>query len=231
MSTPVAPGPGTDARTAGRPPLMTPRLLAVATFTLGAAALYAFLVLLGMAPGAPTPLRVLREGKQRTAMPARVERLTAADFVALPHAAPLARVKQLQGRAVSLEGWVQRMLWASDGDLHLELAVDPRGPGSRDTAYVTAEITSAFRRGSRTWGYEALVAALRPNHGGNTGWDAGPARVRVTGWLLWDWQYDREPSTWSLANEAPRLTGWEIHPVTKIERWDDGARAWREWAR
>ncbi len=231
MSAPDRTGPGADARAPGPRPFMTPRLLAVATLALGAGALYAFLVLLGMAPGAPVPLRVLRDGKERTAMPTAFERFTAADFQALPHAAPLPRVKQLQSRAVSLEGWVQRMLWASDGDLHLEVAVQPRGPGERDTAYVTAEVTPAYRHGSRTWTYEGLVAALRPNHGGTTGWDAGPARVRVSGWLLWDWQYDREPSPWSLANASPRMTGWEIHPVTRIETWDESAHAWREFTR
>ncbi len=210
---------------------MTPRLLAVATLVLGGASLYAFLLLLGFAPGAPEPLRVLRAGKQRTDSPARAERFTFADFRALPHAAPLSEVRRRQSHGVVAEGWVQRMLWASDGDLHLELVDAPRRPTSPDTAHVTAELTPAWRSGSRGWSYESLVAALRPNHGGATAWERGPARVRVTGWLLYDFQYDREPSTWALQYQSPRLTGWEIHPITKLERWDDAAGAWREIAR
>lgn len=210
---------------------MTPRLLAVATLVLGAASLYAFLLLLGFVPGSPAPLRVLRAGKQRTTAPARTEPFTFADFRALPHAAPLAEVRRLQSRGVVAEGWVQRMLWASDGDLHLELVDAPRGPASADTAYVTAELTPHWRGGSRGWSYESLLAALRPNHGGATAWTGGPARVRVSGWLLYDFQYDREPSQWALQYQSPRLTGWEIHPVTKLEHWDDVAGAWREIAR
>lgn len=210
---------------------MTPRMLAVATFGLGAAALYAFLLLLGFVLGAPAPLRLLREGKQRVTAPARPSPATFADFRALPHTAPLAEVRALQSRGVVVEGRVQRMLWAGDGDLHLELVDAARGPTSPDTTYVTAEITPRWRGDSHGWSYEALVAALRPNHGGGSAWDAGPARVRLTGWLLFDFQYDRVPSSWALQHQSPRLTGWEIHPVTRVERWDEAAGTWREIAR
>ena len=207
---------------------MTPRLLAVATLVLGAASLYAFLVLLGFGPGSPPALRLLRAGKQRTDVPRTLAPYALADFAALPHAAPLAEVREIQGRGVVFEGFVQKMLWASDGDLHLELVDTPRGPESRDTLYLTAELTPPLRDGAPGWSYETLVAALRPNRGGVTAWERGPARVRVSGWLLFDWQYDKVPSPWAVANAAPRLTGWEIHPVTRIERWDDAALAWRE---
>lgn len=228
MSGPVAGAPGVPA---GPRALMTPRLLAVATLVLGAAALYTFLVLLGFAPGAPEPLRVLRAGKQRTVPPASLAPFTPADFVALPHGAPAAEVAALESRGVTLEGWTQRTLWAGDGDVHLEIVNAPRGPESPDTAYVTAEVTPAFRRGSERWSYEGLVAALRPNHGGATAWDSGPRRVRLSGWLLYDWQYDNPPGPHSLAHGAPRLTGWEIHPVTRIQLWDDSTLAWQEWPR
>ena len=72
---------------------------------------------------------------------------------------------------------------------------------------------------------------FRPNRGGITRWDAGPRRVRVSGWLLYDSQYDARHSSWALAHGAVRVTGWEIHPVTRIEIWDDALAAWAEVAR
>lgn len=40
------------------------------------------------------------------------------------------------------------------------------------------------------------------------------AKVRVTGWLLWDQEHGSEV-------EKSRGTSWEIHPVTKFEVWSD----------
>lgn len=148
-------------------------------------------------------------------------------FAALPHGRPLAEYAPLEARGVSLEGWVQRTMLAADGDLHLEIAPAPRGEGGTDTLYVTAEITPQWRRRGR-WNGEALLAFFRPNRGGATPWPGGPRHVRVSGWLLYDYQYDRVPSSWSLGNAAPRLTGWEIHPVTRLEAWDDSSGTWRE---
>jgi hypothetical protein len=76
------------------------------------------------------------------------------------------------------------------------------------------------------WSYEGLVAAFHPNHGGASPWDSGPRRVRLSGWLLYDFQYDTPPSPWSLQYQAPRVSGWEIHPVTRIELWDDAQQRW-----
>jgi hypothetical protein len=40
------------------------------------------------------------------------------------------------------------------------------------------------------------------------------AKVRVTGWLLWDQEHGSEV-------EKSRGTSWEVHPVTKFEVWSD----------
>jgi len=40
------------------------------------------------------------------------------------------------------------------------------------------------------------------------------AKVRVTGWLLWDQEHGSEV-------ERSRGTSWEVHPVTKFEVWSD----------
>jgi hypothetical protein len=45
------------------------------------------------------------------------------------------------------------------------------------------------------------------------------AKVRVTGWLLWDQEHGSEV-------EKSRGTSWEVHPVTKFEIWSDST--WRE---
>jgi len=38
-------------------------------------------------------------------------------------------------------------------------------------------------------------------------------------------------STWVQQHGTGRRTGWEIHPVTDIELWDDAMSGWRELAR
>ena len=81
------------------------------------------------------------------------------------------------------------------------------------------------------WAYDSLLVAFRPNRGGPARWDAGPRRVRVSGWLLYDHQYDPPVSRWTLEHGATRRTGWEIHPVTGIELWDDAGGDWRELSR
>lgn len=203
------------------------RVLSVLTFLAGAAVLWIALGILGEAPLSAPESRHLRAAKKRLAVPASYTPYALADFQALPHGIALEWRERRERTAVSFEGWNQRMMMAGDGDAHLELVSSERAPGGRDTVYVTAEITPPFRRHGG-WNYGRLLALFRPNHGGQTPWEQGPARVRVSGWLLYDYQYDHVPTSWSLQNAAPRATGWEIHPVTRIERWDDARAAWIE---
>ena len=210
---------------------MTFRTLSVLALAGGTLVLVSALALLGEAPGGPPEGLHLRRMKERVSRPADVRRMTLADFMALPHGLPLARRGALENHGVSIEGWNQRMMLAGDGDLHLEITPAPRGPDSPDTAYVTAEMTPRWRTGHRGWSYDRLVDVFRPNRGGTTRWDGGPHRVRVTGWLLYDYQYDAIPSPWSLAHGSCRVSGWEIHPVTRIELWDEALAGWTEVAR
>ncbi len=204
------------------------RSAAVLLFAAGAAALMAGLVLLGRAPGLPAATRHLRAMKDRVEPPARVRDVTMQDFAALPHRAPMSQRSALEAHGVRMQGWVQRMVLSGDGDLHLELVQNRRHLGERDTAYIVAEITPPWRQGARGWSYESLLVAFRPNRGGRAPWEAGPRRVRLTGWLNYDHPYDRDVSTWSQLHGAPRRTGWEMHPVTRIETWDDATLDWRE---
>lgn len=58
-------------------------------------------------------------------------------------------------------------------------------------------------------------------------------RARLTGWLLDDFWNDPDRFPWSIwpHGAARRLSGWEIHPVTRIELWDDSLRRYVELAR
>lgn len=201
------------------------RLVATLATLIGMGVFGWYLDLVGRAPWTSPPRRHLRAMKDRTAPPPSTSAFTFADFEALPHFGALAQYTPLEGRGVTLVGWVQRMLVAGDGDVHLEIAPTPRTPGGADTTYVTGEITPQWRQGSR-WTYDRLVAALRPNDGGVTSWSDGPKRVRISGWLLYD-RYDKVYSSWARQHGA-RLTGWEIHPVTAIAPWDDSLHAFVE---
>jgi hypothetical protein len=203
------------------------RVLSALAFAAGTLTLYLALLVIGEAPGTAPEALHLRAMKKRVAVPATYTPYTLADFQALPHGIAMEYRARREGTAVSFEGWNQRMMMAGDGDAHLELVASPRESGGRDTVYVTGEVTPPFRRSGR-WSYDRLLALFRPNRGGQTAWQGGPARVRVSGWLLYDYQYDHVPTTWSLQNAAPRATGWEIHPVTRLERWDETAAAWIE---
>jgi len=199
---------------------VTLRAAAALSLLVGAAALLAYLHVMGHGPFATLAERHLRAMKDRLAPPESVEVFTLADFAALPHRAAVADYAPLERRGVVMEGYVQRFMRAVDDDYHLEIAPTPRAPGGADTVYATAEITPGIRRDSRPWSYERLVAAFRPNRGGVTSWDQGPRRVRVSGWLLYDYPYDAPPSAWTMRMASPRISGWEIHPVTRIELWD-----------
>ena len=210
---------------------MTFRWVASLVLLAGALALAGGCLLLGEGPLASPEARHLRAMKWRTTAPARVDSVGFADIVALPHVTTLAQRAALERRGVRLTGWNQRLMLAGDGDVHLELTPTPRRPGGYDTAYVTCEITPRWRARAPGWSWDRLVEAFRPTHGGATAWDGGAQQVRVTGWLMYDYAYDHVPSPWSITHGAPRLSGWEIHPVTRIERWDGARGAWAEVAR
>jgi hypothetical protein len=201
------------------------RVAAVLALVLGAAALLAFLHVLGEGPFVSLEASHLRDMKERLDPPTTVEPFTFDRMIALPHLRPVAEYSAIERRGVSLEGYVQHVLRANDGDFHLELVARPLGPGQWDTAYVSAEITPGIRArtaspsGASGWSYPALMERLRPKIGDVTPWPNGMNRVRISGWLLYDWQYD---APWH-GNSHPgdRLTGWEIHPVTGIEVWNE----------
>lgn len=211
------------------------RIAAGISLGTGSALLLAFFWWIGESPISGGDERHLREMKERIAAPAQVTPASFADFVALPHGMPVSRFEALEQRAVSLEGYVKHMAFSSDGDYHLTLTAVPPPPLTEPVDGLTAEITPQWQRGSRWWQWEPLHAAFKPHSWLEPDWPGGPRRVRISGWLLYDFQYD-EPF---LKNQSPRLpsppaqrlTGWEIHPVTRIELWDDSLSAFVEYPR
>jgi hypothetical protein len=201
------------------------RLTAAFAALLGALLFTAYLGVVGKGPLADAAERHIRARKDRVAVPADVARTTFAALAALPRSRPVAEYAALEDQAVSLEGYVQRMVRAPDGDIHLDFAPESGGPDGPLVPYVSGEITPQWHLGSRAWSYGNLVREFRPNFGGVTAWDAGAARVRLSGWRLYDFEYEGAPPQFGFPS---RLSNWEIHPVTRIEVWNDSAAAFVE---
>jgi len=222
---------------------MTLRVAAALTLVLGAVGLFGYLHVLGMGPMQSPEARHLRAMKDRIEAPADATPVGFAAIESLPGHRSLADYAPLERRGVAIEGYVQYMLRATDGDIHLELEERLPPPGSRDHSYVTAEITPRWTRDHPGWRYERLLSTFLPDNGGNvTTWGRAPRRVRLTGWLLYDWQYDpgllpgRGPAPDNRARDdgsarRRRVSAWELHPVTRIEAWDDSLAAFVEVAR
>lgn len=202
------------------------RLVAILAVAGGLAMFLAYLQLLGKGPFAALEARHLREMKDRTATPESFEPMTYAEFFALPGGLSVAEYSGLERRAVSMEGQVHHLLRATDGDYHADLY--PLPGAAAEMRPVTTEITPPWHGDAiGGWGYERLAAIFRSERGTVSRWDGGPARVRLSGWLLYDHADDALPRPPG-AQRVVRASQWEIHPVTKIERWDSTLTAWVE---
>ena len=207
---------------------MTLRLAAAMSVFIGIATFLVYLQLLGKGPLANPVSRHLRAGKDRGTSPPAASPIDHPAMFLLPRRAPLATIGPIEARGVTLEGYVQRIRHAVDNDFHLDVAAEPRGPDGAPQPYAVAEITPRWRAGSSNWGYERLLATLRPNRGGATPWDQGPSRVRFTGWLLYDYQHEhRLPRP----GRPVAVAAWELHPVTRIELWSDSLGRYMEYPR
>ena len=58
--------------------------------------------------------------------------------------------------------------------------------------------------------------------------------MRLSGWLLYDFQHDAPYGSEVVdrlgggTRITRRLSGWEIHPVTRIEVYDEARDAWED---
>jgi hypothetical protein len=213
------------------------RAAAALAWSLSTAIFLAFAGELGKSPWSPAADRHLRAMKDRTTAPVTVTPMTYADFAALPHGLPLAAYAQLETRGASVEGYVQIMSRISDGDYGIAFVPTPPKSVTGDTLAIVIELTPQWQRGSRNWRIDRLMPELRSHDWGLPPWPNGPRKARLSGWLLYDYPHDpqyrgarREPGE-SQGTLARRLTGWEIHPVTRIELWDDSLGAFLEYPR
>ena len=200
------------------------RIVAAGTLVLGIAGVLGFLNELGEAPWSSPAARHLRAMKERATIPAVYTPITFAEMESLPHHAGAAEDAGIEGRSVSLEGYVQMLGRATDGDFHLDFAPSLDRDGDL-VPYLSAEITSATRRTASRWTFERLVERFRPYYGGRTAWNGPPRRVRVSGWLMHDFPYEGSKP---MPGWPKHLTVWEVHPVTKVEVWDDALARWDE---
>lgn len=169
----------------------------------------------GIGPITAPSARHLRAMKDRAQAPTVIEDISFDDFVRLP-AHPTREVRDsLEGRGVRLEGYVQSIRRAPDGDFHLDVTLNALPSRGRDRHFLTAEITPPWRRIVPAWSYEALVRTFQARDS-----VAGPPRVRLTGWLLFDSYVGVLPRAID-PHGAGRLSSWEIHPITHVEVWDE----------
>jgi len=202
---------------------VTLRIVATVALLLGVALVLAYLEGLDKGPFASAQGRHQRAMKDRTAEPATYQSATFASLADLPRNLPVAEYATLERRAVTLECYVRRMFRARDGDYHLDLAPEPGDANTPERHYAVAEITPQYHRGT-AWRFERLAARFRPLHGAGT-WDGPPRRVRLSGLLMYDHEHGAPPpgEPWPAL-----LSQWEIHPVTRIEAWDDSLAAFVE---
>ncbi len=157
--------------------------------------------------------------KNRVTIPSHYESLTFVDFLALPsfhgeyEQSDWTTVRAYNQRGVSLEGYIAEVPPSTGGTIHLHLrdARQPRCfPGGPRQTQLVANVTPAFQPPKTGWSHDALFDLCR-----------NQTRVRLSGWLLHDYQGVRDV-------EDGRGSAWEIHPVTKIEVWDLTGKRWVE---
>lgn len=107
-------------------------------------------------------------------------------------------------------------------DVHMELAGnDSEDPKQTRDKGVVAEVTPWFGAQFPSWTLDSLgqYSSYKSGYGGNM--KRPPTKVRIYGWLFFDnWHAaDGSVRTW-------RGTAWEIHPITRIEVWENGA--WKQ---
>ncbi len=92
---------------------------------------------------------------------------------------------------------------ARDHDVHVYVSDTRSGRSLANSAIV--EVTPRWRAANPAWTATNLQN-LAAKH----------ARVRITGWLLYDQEH------WNMIAGGERGTLWEIHPITRIQVWYNG---------
>lgn len=147
--------------------------------------------------------------------------------------AQLATVTPFEGAAISVEGYLYKVKvessspnassggestncharLANDVDWHMPLTANE---GEGENVAVIVETTPRVRRQHVQW----TTVRLKPwtaHIGSKANASYNQQKVRISGWLMLD------PEHQDMINGGLRSTLWEIHPITKIEVWDNGA--------
>lgn len=92
---------------------------------------------------------------------------------------------------------------SADVDSHLWIATKP-SRAAKGTASMVVEISPRELGDHQGWRHDTLVALARKG-----------ARVRISGWVTWDQEHGSEVG-------KSRGTLWEVHPIHKIEVFQNG---------
>jgi len=180
--------------------------------------------------------------KNRLKVPCSYTPMTVDDMLALQHLSKSARalpdsdtqnqyLRTTEAETVIVEGY---LAMAKDGgsegvncksstriDTHMELVdTDAADPKTNRDKHVIAEVTPWFHAAVPGW----ATAELGNFASYVGGYSAGaphrpPTKIRVYGYLFFDEAHATGADSW-------RGTAWEVHPITKIEVFQDGQ--WKE---
>jgi hypothetical protein len=147
--------------------------------------------------------------------------------------AQLATIRPVEGASIAVEGYLYKVKvesssanatsggestnchahLANDVDWHMPLTANL---GDGEDVAVIVETTPRVRKDHPQW----TTTRLRPwtaHVGSKDNASYNQQKVRISGWLMLD------PEHQDMINSGLRSTLWEIHPITKIEVWDNGA--------
>ena len=165
--------------------------------------------------------------KNRTDLPSSYHDVTFAALATLPYpvgpkhrhdwpAQSLAEIERFEGAALRVQGYLVALkpqtggsgestnchfTHANEVDWHIALAGHV---GQGEDESVVIETTPRIRRNHPRW----TVPNLKP-------WVDADAPVRISGWLMFDPEHRNHLGKY-------RGTLWEIHPITRIEVWENG---------
>lgn len=147
--------------------------------------------------------------------------------------AQLATITPFEGAAITVEGYLYKVKVESssvnaksggestncharlpnDVDWHMPLTASV---GENQDVAIIVETTPRVRRQHPQW-TTAQLKAWTAHIGSKPNATYNQQKVRISGWLMLD------PEHRDMIDEGLRSTLWEIHPITKVEVWSNGA--------
>ena len=101
-------------------------------------------------------------------------------------------------------------------DTHIELVgTDSEDPSTNRSTHVIAEVTPWFHDAFPAWSTQALCTYASYCQGYTGAEQHAPRKIRVYGYLFFDEAHATGADNW-------RGTAWEVHPITKVEVFENG---------